>query len=91
MHRVVVCCDCPGIPARARAAYAVKIKGELPDVVEGKNSICSMAERLPHGTPISEHIRALSKNKEKFAYYFEWEEDGTITKKYNLLTGRSVA
>ncbi len=91
MSRAIICCDCPGIPARAKAAYSAKIKGELPKVYEGKNAVSGLADRLPQGTNIEQHIRALSKNKEKYAYYFVWESDGTITTKYNLLTGRNVA
>lgn len=90
MSNAIVCCDCPGVLPRARAAYTVHIKKPVPRIYEGKSSICSLADSLPSGSPIEQHIRALSRNKEKFAYYFEWN-DTAIETKFNLLTGRKVS
>lgn len=91
MDSAIVCCDCPGIPQRARAACKVHITAEPQAVFAGRASVCTLAERLTPGTTIEQHVRACSRSKEKYAYYFCWNEKGDILKKYNLLTGKEVA
>lgn len=90
MHSAIVCCDCPGIPQRARAACKVKVTREDQPVFAGHSAVSTLLDRLPQGTPVEQHIRACSKSHEKYAYYFKWDGDGAILKKYNLLTGRKV-
>lgn len=90
MPRAIICCDCPGVLPRARAAYTVHIKQPVPPIYEGRGAVSALADQLPQGTPSEQHIRALSRSKEKYAYYFEWD-GAQITRKFNLLTGKEVA
>ena len=87
MGNAILCCDCQGIPERARAAFKVKFKGEAP-VYAGRNAISGLWPKLEGN--IAEYVRGLIRNKDKFAYYMEWDMDGTVTLQYNLLNGRNV-
>lgn len=91
MDEAIVCCDCPGIPQRARAAYKLKISPDSVAVFAGRSSVCSLRERLPSPSSIADHISACSRSKEKYAYYFKWDDKGAILRKYNLLTTSEVA
>lgn len=82
MNKVIICCSCGGVPTRARAA------GERfgsPPLYSGQNSLLTLAERL--SGEIAEFVRAYAKNKEKFAYYLEWDDDNYVKMQYNLLKG----
>lgn len=90
MPRAIICCECPGILPRAKAAYTVHMRQPVPPIYEGRGSVSALADTLSQGSLIEQHIRALSRSKEKYAYYFEWD-DKHIIKKFNLLTGKEVA
>lgn len=87
----VITCNCGGVPARAKAAFSLKFKRDLPKVYSGKDAIINLRETVPNNSSIYQYLLALSQNHEKFAYYMEWNEDGTVTSQYNLLTGRKLA
>lgn len=84
---IILCCDCPGIPQRAEAAAKIH-SFRPPAMYIGKNAISGIAPTLPE--EVRKYAQALTRNKEKFAYYFEYNIDGHVTFKYNLLTGKEV-
>lgn len=87
--RAIVCCKCSGIPQRAEAAYKVITK-DTPLVAWYGHRLPVLLESLPQGTPIYLHVLACSKSTRKFAYLFEWDIDGKVTKMYNLLNGKEL-
>lgn len=87
LRKIVLCCDCPGVPQRAEAAARL-LTHEYPVMYIGKNSICRIFDQLTGD--MLEHAKALSRTKGKFAYYFEYALDGAIKLKYNLLTNKEV-
>lgn len=88
--RAIVCCKCQGVPKHAEAMYKV-IKKEVAPIAWYGHRLPVLLETLPQGTPIYEHVLACSKSTRKFAYLFEWDMDGKITKMYNLLNGKEIS
>lgn len=72
---------------RASEAFCLLYPTEvLPDIVKGKDRIYKLAKSLGN-----DHILAISKLSGRFAYYIETDDDNTITKEVNLLTGKRTA
>lgn len=87
--KAIICCECAGIPLRAQAAYQVLFKEKAPITWKGTR-ISVLMELVPQSSPIYEHLKALSNKQGKFAYAFEWDVDGNIKSKYNLLNGKEI-
>ena len=87
--KALITCECAGIPLRAQAAYQVLFKEKCPLTWKGTR-ISILMELVPQGSPIYEHLKALSNKQGKFAYAFEWDVDGNIKNKYNLLNGKEI-
>lgn len=88
--RAIVCCNCPGIPLAAKATCRVVTKAAAPIVWFGKNRISVLLSLVPQGSEIYQHLMACAKTTNKFAYLFEWNVDGTLLKRYNLLSGKEI-
>ena len=75
MSELILTCKCPGTPRYAAEAFSVLFPGRLhPEMVVGARDILDEASR-PQNLRIKDYLVALSKNKEKFAYYIRYDED----------------
>ena len=89
VKKVICVCKCPGESEVAAKAYLEMFNSPLPDILVGRSQILKLAEECPK-CEIALHARALARNKDKYAYCFEYTEDGMVTKKVNLLTKQEV-
>lgn len=85
----IITCECSGVPLTAKATYQVMFKEKAPLIWKGTR-ISVLMELVPQSSPIYEHLKALSNKQGKFAYVFEWDVDGNIKSKYNLLTRKEI-
>lgn len=86
MKKYVLICSCFNMGKKASEAFSLLFPQEvLPSIVKGRDRIYKLGKELQN-----DHILAISKLSGKFAFYVELD-GGTITKEYNLLTGRRVA
>lgn len=92
MNDLIACCSCRNVPEKSRIAFAMYFEGEkVPKVYSGINEIRKFAESLPPEWNVTRYLLALAKSKERYSYYFIFdEESGDVTLQYNLLTGRRV-
>ena len=89
-NKRLLVCKCPGKDADAKAAFSVLFPGEpVPEVLIGRSQILTLSEQYPR-TEISSQARAMARNKDKYAYYLEYDNDGMVLNKYNLMTGAKV-
>ena len=88
--KAIVCCACEGVPLSAQATWRTISNEKAPISWAGKSRISVLLELLPPHSPIYERVLACSKNEGKFAYLFEWDLDGNVTKCYNLLNGKEI-
>lgn len=88
MKKYILCCSCFGMEKRAKEAFGLLTYGRevLPEIVKGRDRLHKLAKELGN-----DHILAISKLSGKFAYYVELDENDTITKEVNLLTGARTA
>lgn len=88
MKKYILCCSCFGMEKRAKEAFGLLTYGRevLPDIVKGRDRLHKLGKSLGN-----DHIVAISKLSGKFAYYVELNNDNTITKEINLLTGGRIA
>lgn len=88
MNKYILCCSCFGMEKRAKESFGLLTHGqeELPEIVKGRDRIYKLGKQLS-----SSHVVAISKLSGKFAYYVELDDDNTITKEINLLTGARTA
>ena len=87
MKKLILCCTCFNMEKKAREAFSLLFPNEVsPTVVKGKDRIAKFAAKTKN-----EHIKAISKLSGKFAYYVELDDNNTVTKEYNLLTGQRIA
>ena len=86
MAEAIFCCSCPGIDKQS-IATAQTVFHKKPPIYVGR----SISDALLSTTGnIQEYIRSLARNKGRFAYYMEWDVDGTVTLQYNLLLRRRI-
>ena len=85
MTRFILTCSCHKMDKKASEAFCLIFPNEvLPTIVKGRDRLYKLGKKLNN-----DHILAISKLSNKFAYYIELE-DNKIVKEYNLLTGRRI-
>lgn len=83
---LILICSCFNMTKKASEAFSLLFPDQvLPQTIKGRDRIYKLGKELQN-----DHILAISKLSGKFAFYVELDGD-TITKEYNLLTGRRVA
>lgn len=86
MREFILTCSCHNMSKKASEAFCLLFPDKvLPEIVKGRDRLYKLGKELQN-----DHILAISKLSGKFAFYVELD-GGTITKEYNLLTGRRVA
>lgn len=86
MKEYVLVCRCPGIKNKAMAAHSIKHPNEvLPDVISGGGRISKLAAELGN-----DHIKAISKVRDKFAYYVKLNNDNEIVEEIDLIRGTKI-
>lgn len=84
--RFIFTCACKDQEIFVKEAYQLLFPNSpTPQIYKGTN-IYSIYEKYPN-TNLATYAKALAKNKEKFAYYIETDENQDIIKQYNLKTG----
>lgn len=87
MKSYVLTCSCHNMGKRASEAFCLLYPNqELPEIIKGRDRLHKLAKELGDN-----HLLAISKLSGKFAYYVELDDNNTITKEINLLTGARVA
>ena len=87
MKTYILTCSCHNMGKRASEAFCLLYpQSVLPEIVRGRGRLYKLGKQLS-----SPHILAISKLSGKFAYYVELDDNNTITKEINLLTGARVA
>lgn len=87
MKSFILTCSCHNMDKRASEAFCLLMPDQvLPEIVKGRDRLYKLAKELGN-----EHILAISKLSGKFAYYVELDDNNTITKEINLLTGARIA
>lgn len=87
IKRFILTCSCHNMGKRASEAFCLLYpQSVLPEIVRGRDRLYKLGKSLDN-----QHILAISKLSGKFAYYVELEDNNTITKEINLLTGVRTA
>lgn len=87
MKKLILCCTCFNMEKKAREAFSLIFPNEVsPSLIKGKDRIAKFAAETKN-----EHIKAISKLSGRFAYYVELDDNNTVTKEYNLITGQRIA
>ena len=87
MKSYILTCSCHNMSKRASEAFCLLYPDQvLPDIVKGKDRLYKLAKSLGN-----DHLLAISKLSGRFAYYVELDDNNTITKEVNLLTGKRTA
>lgn len=87
MKTFILTCSCHNMSKRASEALCLLYPNqELPSIVKGRDRLYKLGKALDN-----QHILAISKLSGKFAYYVELDDNNTITKEINLLTGGRIA
>lgn len=87
MKNYILTCSCHNMSKRASEAFSLLYPNQvLPDIVKGRDRLYKLGKELQN-----DHIIAISKLSGKFAYYVELDDNNTITKEINLLTGARIA
>lgn len=87
MKSFILTCSCHNMGKRASEAFCLLYPNQvLPNIIKGRDRLYKFAKELGN-----DHILAISKLSGKFAYYVELDDNNTITKEINLLTGARTA
>lgn len=87
MKTYILTCSCHNMSKRAKEAFSLLFPDQvIPDTIKGRDRLYKLGKELQN-----DHIIAISKLSGKFAYYVELDDNNTITKEINLLTGARIA
>ena len=87
MKCFILTCSCHNMGKRASEAFCLLYPNQvLPDIVRGRDRLYKLGKSLGN-----QHILAISKLSGRFAYYVELDDNNTITKEVNLLSGKRTA
>lgn len=91
VNKIIVCCECEGIPNRAKFGFSILFKDdEVPEIVIGQSKIIKYSEKFPFDSIGARRLRAIAKSSDKFAHYLEVNADGEVKKQHDLLKGRRI-
>lgn len=89
MNRLIITCQCKDMPKFAADAFPLLFPGELvPRIVSGPAKIYYEADKYPN-TSLAENLKAMAKNKERFAYFVE-HDSSSIKQMWDLNKGFRV-
>lgn len=93
MKSYILTCSCHNMGKRVSEAFTLMFPNKIrlpyqnmPPIVKGRDRLYKLGKELQN-----DHIIAISKLSGKFAYYVELDDNNTITKEINLLTGARIA
>lgn len=87
MKSYILTCSCHNMDKRASEAFSLLFPDTpIPETVRGRDRLYKLGKSLDN-----QHILAISKLSGKFAYYVELDDNNTITKEINLITGGRIA
>lgn len=87
MKSYILTCSCHNMGKRASEAFCLLYPNVvLPDIIKGRDRLYKLAKELGN-----DHLLAISKLSGRFAYYVELDDNNTITKEVNLLSGKRTA
>lgn len=86
-ERVILTCSCHHQDKKAAEAFKLLFgEGEtLPEIIRGRDRIYKLYQDTQN-----EHIKAISKLGGKYSYYIELDENDTIIKEIDLITGKRI-
>lgn len=91
MSEVIICCKCGDTPRFSGDAYHLLFKKDtIPPVLSKERDINKFIDEHQKGN-VAKYAKALTKGKEKYSVYFEYDEESNVVKSYNLLTGRRIS
>lgn len=92
MKSLIACCSCQKVPSYSKDAFQIMFDGiPLPEMYVGIKEIRHFAESLAPKWNVTQYLLALAKSKEKYSYYFVYDENtGDVITQYDLLKGRKV-
>lgn len=92
MKSYILTCSCHNMGKRASEAFTLMFPNKIlfpyqnmPPIIKGRDRLYKLGKSLDN-----QHIIAISKLSGKFAYYVELDDNNTITKEINLLTGARI-
>ncbi len=93
MREVIACCSCGNVPDYTKESFGLLFPDkETPTIYKGINEIRRFAEKMSPDFNISKYLLALARSKNKYSYYFEYnEETGEVISQWDILKGRKVA
>lgn len=91
-RQFILTCGCGDTPSFARDVYEQLYPGTpVPQMISGSSNLYKLYEKYPNDGDFSRYVHSLSRNKTKFAYLVERDEDGSLTHIVDLKTARRLA
>lgn len=88
--KAIIHCACGDMDRFSRDAFHILYPDdELPPVYGGPQKIIDFANTLPENN-FSKYLKSIYRNRSRFAYYFEVDDDGNVIKQINLKSGSRV-
>lgn len=86
----ILTCSCPGMGKKSTTAFSLLFPDRAhPVLYRGEDQVRKLADEHPD-TNVERYLRAVARQKGKWAYYVSTDDAGNITKLYDLTTGRRV-
>lgn len=88
--KYIIRCTCGGVKSKMESAMELLFPGEpLPEEYRGSDNITKLAKTRPN-TNFSNHLLNIIKNKGRYCFYFDVDENWNVTTAYNLMTGAKI-
>ena len=88
-NSLIVVCNCKDVPTHAEQAFRLLFPDATVPKTITKSALQTVITKY-RNTDLGNYLEAVSRNRERFAYYFEYTQFGEIIKQYDLLKGVRV-
>lgn len=90
MANFIVCCDCPQMTQYCLDSYRIMAQSRTYPDIYLHSKTYALLHKLTIDTNVYEFVKNLLPGKKKYAYYIEYDDNGDVTKQWNLLTGKRI-
>lgn len=83
--KAILSCACGAVPDYCKRSYNIIFPNERVPVVYIKKKALPLLEDIPKGSPMAMRIEKILRDRGRYGYYFEYNEEGEILDEINLL------
>lgn len=83
--KAILACACGSVPDYCKRSYRILFPDERVPVVYIKKKALPLLEDIPKESAMAKRIEKILRDRGRYGFYFEYNEEGEIIDEWNLL------